>query len=129
MARAELDILTEQVDGVTVITLIGPVDSATYEEFKNALTPLCRGNAPQLAIDCRHLTYINSKGIGILANLHRQAMIQMGNVALFSVSRRIQKTLDLLGLGKRLRLFDTREEALQSFSQTPPDAAASGNGE
>ncbi len=128
MAQAELNVYTEDVDGVTVVTLAGPVDSATFDQYKSELDRLCRTEtAPRLAIDCRQLSYINSKGIGLLANLHRQVMIQMGNIALFGLSSRIMKTLELLGLGKRLRIYDSREEALASFrprdegaSDTPP---------
>lgn len=124
MAKAELDIYTENVDGVTVVTLAGPVDSATFTKYKEELDSLCRtDSAPRLAIDCRQLSYINSKGIGLLASMHRQVMIQMGNVALFGLSPRILKTLELLGLGKRLRIFESRDEALASFK--PGDDADS----
>lgn len=123
MARAELDVYTEDVDGVTVVTLAGPVDSATFDKYKEELDRLCRTEtAPHLAIDCSQLSYINSKGIGLLASMHRQVMIQMGNIALFDLSPRILKTLELLGLGKRLRLYDTREEALASFQKAGDDA-------
>ncbi len=128
MSRAELDVYTEEQGSVIVVTLAGPVDSATFEKFKGELTRLSVGQpAPNLAIDCKQLSYINSKGIGLLASLHRQMMIQMGNIALFGVSARILKTLELLGLGKRLRIFDTREEAIASFEQhgeTPADGEA-----
>ena len=123
MARAELDIYTQTVDGVTVVTLVGPVDSATFNQYKEALDRLCRTeSAPLLAIDCRQLSYVNSKGIGLLASLHRQVMIQMGNIALFGLSPRILKTLELLGLGKRLRIYETQEEALASFLPADNDA-------
>ena len=123
MSQAELNVYTEDVDGVTVVTLAGPVDSATFDQYKSELDRLCRTEtAPRLAIDCRQLSYINSKGIGLLASLHRQVMIQMGNIALFGLSSRIMKTLELLGLGKRLRIYDSREEALASFQ--PRDKGA-----
>jgi len=124
MARAELDIYTNEVDGIIVVKLVGPVDSATFDKYKQELDRLCHvAPCPRIAIDCSELTYINSKGIGLLASLHRQVMIQMGNIALFGLSSRILKTLELLGLGKRLRLFDVREEALASFRPEGDDAS------
>lgn len=116
MARAELEISSEKVGDVTVVKLAGPVDSATFDTYKEAMDQFCRAEkAPRLVIDCCELSYINSKGIGLLASLHRMVMIQMGNIALFGLSSRILKTLELLGLGKRLRIYETQEEALASF--------------
>ncbi len=124
MARAELEISSEKVGDITFVKLAGPVDSATFDTYKEALDQLCRAeSSPRLVIDCRDLSYINSKGIGLLASLHRMVMIQMGNIALFGVSPRILKTLELLGLGKRLRIFKTREEAIASFPSVSDQAA------
>lgn len=124
MARAELEISSEKVRDITVVKLAGPVDSATFDTYKEALDPLCRAEpSPQLVIDCRELSYINSKGIGLLASLHRMVMIQMGSIALFGLSSRILKTLELLGLGKRLRIYKTQEEAMASFPSVADKAA------
>ncbi len=125
MAQAELDVYTEVVDGITVLSLVGPVDSATFDDLKAALHPLNRGEASRCLVDCTRLTYINSKGIGLLANLHRQSMIQMGYVAFCGLTPRIMKTMELLGLGKRLHIFENRETALASF----PDLHSSSSGE
>lgn len=112
MAQAELEVLTEVVDGITVVTLSGPIDSATFDEFKAAMHPLTRGEIPLVVLDCSQLSYINSKGIGLFASFHRQTMLQLGYAAFCGLSSRIRKTMELLGLGKRLHVFETREEAI-----------------
>ncbi len=123
MARAELEISSEKVGDITLVKLAGPVDSATFDTYKEALDQLCRAEtSPRLVIDCRDLSYINSKGIGLLASLHRMVMIQMGKIALFGLSSRIRKTLELLGLGKRLRIYETQEEAVASFPSVSENA-------
>jgi len=116
MSESELEIKKEKEGDITVLTLSGPVDSASFNTFKRALDPLCREDDTRLIIDCTELSYINSKGIGLIASHHRSIMIRAGRIALFGLSTRILKTLDLLGLGNRLHIYPSREEALASFA-------------
>lgn len=112
MATADLHVLVEQSDSVTIVKLIGPIDSATFDQFKAAMQPVLREPVLLCVVDCSQLSYINSKGIGLLANLHRQAMISMGYAAFLGIAPRIKKTFDLLGLGKRLHIFEDVESAI-----------------
>lgn len=112
MSAADLDVIFKDEDGIIFVSLVGPVDSATFDDFKTGMQPLLREPKPHVVVDCSRLTYINSKGIGLLANLHRQSLISLGYAAFYGIAPRIRKTFDLLGLGKRLRMFDTAEEAV-----------------
>lgn len=117
MAGPNLDIHVEPRDDVTLVSLNGPVDSATFDQFKQTLDPLCKGGGIKLVLNCRNLSYMNSKGIGLLASLHRSALINMGNIVLACLNHKIVKTLDLLGLGKRLKIFEDVDEAIASLKQ------------
>ena len=115
MISAQLNIQVEQDGKVTVIALKGPVDSATLPQFRETVEPLSRPVGNKLVVDATHLSYINSRGIALLAAMHRALMTQMGNLVFCGINTRIAKTLDLLGLTKQFRLFETREEALAFF--------------
>jgi anti-anti-sigma factor len=114
---AQLKIYVEKENDVVIILLVGPVDAATFEYFKDELDPLFKEGSPKIAVDCGSLTYINSKGIGLLANYHRMLLIRKGNVVLFNVSRRLMKTLDLLGLAKRLNICASKDEAFALLAE------------
>ncbi len=115
MATPVLDIYTENKEGVTIITLDGPVDSATFDQYKQTLDPLCKAPRIKVVLDCTKLTYINSKGIGLLASYHRNSLINFGSIHLCGLNKKIVKTMDLLGLGKRLKIFDSSDEALAAM--------------
>ncbi len=121
MAQADLHVMFDQSESVTIVKLVGPIDSATFDQFKSAMQPILKEPVPLCVVDCTELSYINSKGIGLLANLHRQAMICMGYAAFFGIAPRIKKTFDLLGLGKRLHIFPNLEESVAACkaSRTP----------
>ena len=115
MAEATLEVKIEQQGAVTIATLNGPVDSATHDEFKNALDPIFGKPAPHIVLDCSGLTYINSKGLALLAKYHRAAMLDRGWMSVCNVNRKIVRTIDLLGMGKILRCFNSRDEAIAAM--------------
>lgn len=123
--NTNLNVLTEERPEGTLIKPLGPVDSATFDDFKAALEPLLRKSGSRLVVDCSSLSYVNSKGIGFLATMHRKALVDNGKVVFFGLSPRIAKTLDLLGLSKRL-FVETDEAAAWVAVQAPverdPDA-------
>ncbi len=115
MAMPNLDIYIEKQGDTSIVTLDGPVDSATFDQYKQTLDPICKAPGAKVVLDCRKLTYINSKGIGLLASYHRNSLIHFGCIHLCGLNNKIVKTMDLLGLGKRLKMFETREEALTAM--------------
>ncbi len=110
-----LNIYVEERGDVTVVTVSGPVDSATFDQFREKIDPLGHAPGAKLVINASGMTYINSKGIGLLASLHRALLVSMGNMVLCGLSKRIMKTLELLGLANRLHVFATVDEALAFF--------------
>jgi len=112
MAAPSLEIRTEQHDGTVIVVLEGPVDSATYEQFREAMHEHCGVPGAKVLLDCSRLTYMNSKGFGTLSQYHRQLLSTMGRLAVCELNRKLVKTMDLLGLGETLIICKTREEAL-----------------
>ena len=69
----------------------------------------------RVLLDCTGLTYMNSKALGLVSSYHRTLLAAMGQLALCSLNRKLVKTMDLLGLGQMLKIYDTREEALRNL--------------
>lgn len=115
MGKPMLDIIVGQDEGVTHVVLIGPVDSATHDTFRDRLDPVCNRPAARVLLDCRELSYLNSRAIGLLVKYHRVLMMSRGRLAMCSVNPKLVRTLELLQLGKSLNIYPTREEALAAL--------------
>lgn len=110
-----LDVLVGQEGDVTVASILGPVDSATFDLFKEKLDPLCAKAGGKVLLDCRELTYLNSRAIGLLMKYHRALMVGRGHFVLCNLNAKLVRTLDLLQIGKALTLYPSREEALAAL--------------
>lgn len=115
MSKPILDVIVQQEDGVSIAVIQGPVDSATIDIFKEKLDPLCLPQGARVLLDCRDLTYLNSRAIGLVMKYHRALMVTRGRLVLCQLNEKLVRTLDLLQLGKSLVTFPTREEALAAL--------------
>jgi anti-anti-sigma factor len=115
MAKSTLDVKVTQDGEVVVAVLSGPVDSATMGDFRKALDPLFRGKPGTILLDCKELTYMNSKAIGLLAKYRRDHYVAGGRMAICSLNKRLVRTMDLLGLGSTLKTYESKEEALKAL--------------
>jgi len=116
VGKYELKIMVTQEGDVTVVAVSGPVDSATIEGFKEKLDSACARPGAKVLLDCKGLTYLNSRSIGLLMKHHRGLMVTCGRLVLSEVNPKLVRTLDLLQIGKALAIYPTRQEALVSLT-------------
>lgn len=116
MSGPSLVVGVEQIDHVTVASLTGPIDSATLDQFKQGMDAVVmKPHAALILVDCAGLTYVNSKGLAMFTGYHRKCFADRGYFALCNVNRKLVRTMDLLGLGRVLKFYETRDAALASM--------------
>jgi len=115
VGKFNLDVIVGQEGDVAIAVAIGPVDSATLDLFKEKMDPVCNRPAAKVLLDCRELTYLNSRSIGLLMKYHRTLLVGRGRLVLCSLNSKLVRTLELLQLGKALSIYPTREEALAAL--------------
>lgn len=98
---------------VLLVQVSGPVDSEQIDVFKQQLDPIFAAKGALVLMDCKNLTYLNSRAIGLIMKYYRQLAFSMGRLVLFGVNKRLVRTLDLLHVGKELPIAESREEALK----------------
>ncbi|MCB1070597.1 MAG: STAS domain-containing protein [Verrucomicrobia bacterium] len=116
MSERELEVYVAEEQGVSVIVVDGPVDSATIETFKSRLDAVCLKPGLRVLIDCSKLSYLNSRAIGLLVKYHRSLLLTRGRLALCGLNSRLVRTLDLLQLGKMLVSYPSKDDAMTALA-------------
>jgi anti-anti-sigma factor len=103
--------------GVVAVVLGGEVDTATAPEVEHALIGAIRRNdAMVLIVDMTAVTFIDSSGLGALVRaFERNRQAGRGRVAIVSQDPHLTKLLEITGLERVLRRFDSRDEAIASL--------------
>ena len=113
MAEANLKLETEERNGVRIIHVSGPLDSANYDQFKAQMDPLIGKMRVRVILDCQNLTYVNSRGVTLLMHYQRTSKLDLSFLGIAALRPRILRNIELLGLDKLMTWYPTIEQALQ----------------
>lgn len=104
--------MQEEVEGVLVIRAAGPLDSMNYGAAKDYLDPILAIPRMRVVLDCAKLTYINSRGLTLLARYEKMATFALSFFGIANLGPQIVKAIEMLGMSKLVRVFDTVDTAV-----------------
>ena len=93
----------EQLEGCTLVTLDGELNTAASAEVKNTLTPLIENGSGNIVIECKDLSYIASSGLRILLSILKSTKANGGTLTLRNVNDNVKKIFALTGF---VKIFD-----------------------
>lgn len=102
-------------DDILVISLCGKLDSATTQEFEDVVQKHFDEGKSKIIIDCAHLGFISSLGIGSLVRLQTRLKKRGGAVKLATVYGMPAEILRAVRVDKVLDIYGDAEFARQSF--------------
>jgi len=112
-----MELTVEKSGDVAVVVLPGDhLDASRAEEFKRDVAPLLATH-PNVVFDMTRLTFVDSAGVGALLSCLRRLSDAGGDLKLFGLSKSVRAVFDMTRMHRIFDLFDTRDEAVQAFSQ------------
>jgi anti-sigma B factor antagonist len=104
----------ESIDGITIVELPQRLDSSTSRAFQQDMAPLMEPNS-KLIFDLTHVSHLDSSGIGSMIACLKRLRTSGGEVKLCNSSKQIHTLLELVRLHHVFDIFNTRQEAIDSY--------------
>jgi anti-anti-sigma factor len=116
-----MDITTRTQNGVTIVVLVGSLDSNTSPKAQQALDAVLAAGARKIVIDCTALDYISSAGLRVMLGTAKRlsgagAGGGGGALRLFGLNDTVREVFDISGFSTILAVFATENDALKGFS-------------
>ncbi|MDH6622523.1 anti-anti-sigma factor [Streptomyces sp. LBL] len=92
-----LVVTRDTIDGVTVLSGHGEIDSGSAPVLRDALPPADQSAGPRIVIDLSRVTFMDSSGINALVSAH-QSVRESGRLQLADVQDSVMRTLQPAGL-------------------------------
>jgi anti-sigma B factor antagonist len=92
----------------SVVAIDGELDMQSVPAVRSLLT----GEGPLIVFDLELLTFMDCRGLGLLAGTAGSASKYGGCVRVASASRRVRKLVSLSSVDRVVSLFDSLEDAL-----------------
>jgi anti-sigma B factor antagonist len=97
----------------------------SVEQARNLLLEVdssLKADRPRVVLDCSQVRRLDSAGVQALLHCLEEAMKRNGDVKLASVPRGAAEILELTKVDSLFEMFDTPDEAVNSFHQFPVPA-------
>ena len=107
---------------VIVMQLPEQLKRAEAEAFCSELQPLLEADRPRLVLDCSLVQDVDSAGIEMLLHCMEETMKRDGDLKLATISPVLAVMLELMRVDRLFEIFDTTDEAAQSFQAFPVQA-------
>jgi anti-anti-sigma factor len=107
------------------IVLDGSLTTTTSEQFNKAIQDHLDQGHTKIIIDCRHVDYITSFGLGSLVALQSRLRKRGGEVKLAGLYGLAADTIHFVGLDKLLNIYPDLEFARESFYPQDPNETTS----
>jgi len=111
-----MEIQDRQVDEVTIITIKGSIDAMTAPKITEFIQGKIAGGNTKLVTDFSGVDYTSSAGLRVLLAAIKESRSQGGDLRLTSVQPDVLKVLNLSGFTNILKMFDTVDAAIASYS-------------
>ena len=104
----------ERVGENLIVFLPKELDHHTSVQLKED-TDMClkEAAASRLILSFEKTEFMDSAGIGVILYRYKKMKEKGGEVALYGASPRIQRLLKISGIGRIIRTYDTKDQALR----------------
>ena len=111
----DLSILVREEGPVSVVEPKGFINAHTVRQFECALEEVVQKERYAILLNCRHLSYISSAGLGAIMGLIETVRDRGGDIQLCNLQENVYAIFDTLGFTHLYKVHPEAPAALQSF--------------
>jgi anti-anti-sigma factor len=110
-----MEIKTTQIEGITLVTIDGKLDSTTASEAENEINTLLENQVEKMVVSLKNTTYVSSAGLRVFLATAKKMTAAGGVVKFCSPNDIVEEILNISGFTTILDIRATEEEAIGSF--------------
>ena len=99
--------------GIAIVNIQGEITSLKSSELQTVITGIQNDGIHDIAFDLKHLSYICSLGIGVLARTCSELKKINGKMVVYNPSSEVRKLFKLLRLDRIIPIASNRSEAIE----------------
>ncbi|MDZ7771154.1 MAG: STAS domain-containing protein [Balneolaceae bacterium] len=106
-----------KVASFDVLEISGELDAHTASQLENSLKSLIDDEKHQIIVNCKHLDYIASAGLGVFMAYIEDVRSLGGDIKLTNMNENVYNVFDLLGFPTLYDIMEDEEEAIEKFEK------------
>jgi anti-sigma B factor antagonist len=110
-----MEMITRDVDGVTIVDLEGDLDTNTAPQAEAYLKKLAESEGLKVVLNLKKLEYTSSAGLRVFLTTAKQLSAVGGTMRVCCLNETVDEIFDISGFATILNVAKTEEEALAAF--------------
>jgi anti-sigma B factor antagonist len=102
-------------ESVLILAADGGLNADTAKQFVGQLETLVDAGVKKIIVDCTHLDFISSYGIGVLVRLHNKLAKRGGDVKIAGAKSTVLSALTVMRMGKLFEIYPDVNRARLAF--------------
>lgn len=115
MSDAEIEIQTEQIEGVLIISVSGKVQGLDVQEFHNKLLDVVTNSDKKVLLYLEKLSYINSSGLRSILIVAKKLRDSGARFAICRLSGPVKGIFKISAFDKVVDVFESLPEAIEAM--------------
>lgn len=112
----DLTLRDETIDARTrLVAPRGEIDAVSAPHLGRCLLRLVEAGVRGIVIDLSAVSFMDSTGLGVMLNALRRISVRRGSLVVVAPNERVRRPFEVTGLVGHLRIFDSREDALDAL--------------
>jgi len=113
-----MNIKTKTIDNVGVLTLKGKLmGEPASSEIRDEIKSFFGENIKNIVVDLKHVSWMNSLGIGALMGAYTTVINAGGEFHLSGVAEKVKSVMIITKLMRIFKTFDTVDDAVAGFGK------------
>lgn len=111
---------TRKVGTVTIFTVSGDIAFNTVDEIREMIIKeMANSDAENFLIDLSEVGILDSSGIGLIISTYKSVLSRDGSYALFSPNEIVKQAIDIVGLSRLFKVYESEEVAIRNMDPPP----------
>lgn len=110
-----MEFLSEQRQETLILSFVGDLVALSAEQAHGFIDGQLDEGHQQIVVDLSQVEFMSSAGIRVLLDILRRSRGKGGDLRLASAQPGVERTLELSGMVRVLKLFPTVDEAVLSY--------------
>lgn len=105
----------EKTENISILKIEGKINAGNAEVLKDIVKNLLEKKEKSIIFDFSEVDFIDSSGLGSLVGCLRNVKREGGDIKIFGLIEKVRLIFELIRLNQLFDIFQSREEALNSF--------------
>lgn len=104
-------------NNITTLTVNGDIDASSSIQLDDAMKKVLDDGATKLLLDCHHLNYISSAGLGVFMSYLEEINEKEIKMAIYGLNDKVHNVFEILGLDQLLVITKDKNEAINYVNE------------